>query len=113
MMVNNIEIHKTIISMKARLGDLNPKNSIDQKILSRSWKKKIFNDNSISFDCCESFDSICFCHILKRAIPININRSVQTGPKTKFGGERCGFVRVAYQVEILGVVNIEPISPAS
>ncbi len=102
-----------MISMRAKPGDLKPKNNIDQKMFSRSWKKKIFRDNSISFDCRESFESICFCHILNNEIPININKSVQTGPKTKFGGERYGLVRVAYQVEILGVVNIEPMSPAS
>lgn len=38
---------------------------------------------------------------------------VQTGPKTHDGGLRAGFVMSAYQPSIDGIVNIEPIIPAS
>jgi hypothetical protein len=40
-------------------------------------------------------------------------RVIQTGPKSQLGGLNEGLLRVAYQVEIAGVVNIEPIIPAS
>jgi len=44
--------------------------------------------------------------------PINKNRIVQTGANIELGGVKDGFVRVAYQIGIDGVVKIEPINPA-
>ena len=35
------------------------------------------------------------------------------GPKTELGGVKEGFLRLAYQVPIAGVVNIVPTSPAA
>jgi hypothetical protein len=47
-----------------------------------------------------------------KEIAINTYNAVQTGPKTQFGGAKLGFVRVAYQVEIAGIVKNEPTAAA-
>jgi hypothetical protein len=46
-------------------------------------------------------------------IPIRIYSAVQTGKNTQFGGVKNGFWSPAYHVVIAGVVNNEPIMPAS
>lgn len=46
------------------------------------------------------------------AIPINKNRIVQTGANTQLGGAMLGFLIVAYQVSMFGLVKIDPINPA-
>lgn len=46
-------------------------------------------------------------------MPINKNKTVQTGAKTQFGGLKNGFLRKKYQLLIAGVVKIEPKIPAS
>jgi hypothetical protein len=46
-------------------------------------------------------------------MPIRTKRVVQTGAKIQSGGLNDGFVRVAYQVGIEGLVKIEPIKPAN
>jgi hypothetical protein len=38
--------------------------------------------------------------------------AVHTGKNTQFGGAMYGFIKVAYQVEISGVVKKEPRAPA-
>jgi hypothetical protein len=43
---------------------------------------------------------------------MSVYRVVQTGPKTKLGGAKNGFVRVAYHVGIEEKENIEPRIPA-
>jgi hypothetical protein len=45
-------------------------------------------------------------------IPISVNKNIQTGAKTQFGGLKNGFWRVAYHPVIEGEVNIDPINPA-
>ena len=47
------------------------------------------------------------------AMPISANSVVQTGPNTHAGGLRAGFTIPAYQPAMDGVVNTEPIIPAS
>jgi hypothetical protein len=46
-------------------------------------------------------------------IPININKVVQTGAKTQFGGLKNGLFRVEYHVWIEEDVKIEPTAPAN
>lgn len=45
------------------------------------------------------------------AIPISVNKVIQTGPKTQFGGVNEGLFIESYHVPIDGVVKIEPIEP--
>ena len=47
-----------------------------------------------------------------KEIPIRVNKKIQTGAKTQFGGLKNGFWRVAYHPGIEGEVNIDPITPA-
>jgi len=54
-----------------------------------------------------------FAHTRYKEIPINKNKTVQTGAKTQFGGLKKGFSRKKYQLLIAGVVKIEPKTPAS
>ena len=54
-----------------------------------------------------------FCNIKNRAMPINRNRIVQTGPKIRPGGLKAGFLIVKYHVLTELTVNIEPMIPAS
>jgi len=54
-----------------------------------------------------------FAHTRYKEIPINKNKTVQTGAKTQFGGLKKGFSRKKYQLLIAGVMKIEPKTPAS
>jgi len=46
-------------------------------------------------------------------IPISMNKNVQTGPKTQFGGLNGGLIKELYHVDIDGVVNKETRKPAN
>jgi hypothetical protein len=50
---------------------------------------------------------------MKSEIPIRVNKVTQTGAKTQLGGLKGGLFNEAYQVEIAGVVKIDPTTPAS
>jgi len=52
-------------------------------------------------------------HTMKNDIPIKKYSVVHTGAKTQFGGAKAGFLRLAYQLFIAGVVKREPIIPAA
>lgn len=52
-------------------------------------------------------------HTRKKAIPIKKNRVLQTGANKPFGGKNSGLTNPAYHVGIDGVVNNEPMNPAS
>jgi len=103
MIVKNITNHKIIISIRLKKGDLRPKKRADQSMLSASCiEKKV---SAFLFDLA--------IHAKYNAIPINKKRVVQTGAKIQLGGAMLGFCNPAYHVGIEGVVNIEPINPAS
>lgn len=106
-MVSKIKIQSTIIPIKAPPGFCNPKNNTDQNIFNTSWiENKTIPD----------FTFLIFKPLFQtknKATPIKKNNSVQTGAKIKDGGTQLGFIIFAYQIGILGVVNIDPISPAT
>jgi len=106
-MVNRIANHRIMISMKANNGDLSPKNRIDHKMFNMSWAAKRERPTFaiLSF--------MPFFHTRKRDIPISKNKVIQTGENNQLGGVKDGFIRVAYQVGIAGVVNREPMNPAN
>jgi hypothetical protein len=104
-MVNKIKIQRIIISTNAAPGFCNPKNNIDQIILSKSWTKNIV------IPVFTFFILKPFFHTRKKANPIKKKSNVQTGANTEDGGTQLGFTISAYQVGILGIVKIEPISP--
>jgi len=106
-MVNKMAAHRTIISKKAKSGDLRPKNRMDQRTFNTSWiAKKI-----------KAFFTFCslklFSHRRQREIPISTNKVIQTGENSQFGGLKDGFSSEAYQVGMEGVVNREPRKPAN
>lgn len=96
-----------MISIKAQKGECKPKKIIDQKVFKTNCIKKILNATLTSLF------SKPFFQIRKADIPISTKSVVQTGPKTHEGGLRAGFIIAEYQPSIDGVVNIEPIIPAS
>jgi len=106
-MVNRIANHRIIISINASNGDLSPKNRIDHKMFNMSWtaKRERAAFAILSF--------MAFFHTRKRDIPISKNNVIQTGENNQLGGVKNGFLRVAYQVGIAGVVNREPMNPAN
>src|SRR5680860_1694243 len=79
----------------------------DQRAFRVNWLKKIFKA-SITL----GLSVPCF-QIKKAAIPMSINKLVQTGAKTQLGGLSAGLDKVAYQVGIAAVVKMEPIPPAA
>lgn len=105
--VNNIKIQRMEISISPARGDLSPKNAADQSTLRINWTPNI-ERAILTFPL-----SGPFCHTRKTEIPINIKSVVHTGKNTQLGGANEGFMRVAYQVGIAGVVKTEPITPAS
>ena len=46
-------------------------------------------------------------------MPMSANNVVQTGPNTHTGGLSGGLTRLSYQPSMDGIVNIEPMIPAS
>jgi len=106
MIVINIKIQRTTITIAPPSGDFRPKNTIDHKTLKASWTKKII----IAFLAFAFADNLF--QTRKRAIPINKNNIVQTGAKIQFGGLKDGLLIVLYHVAIEGEVKIEPKSPA-
>jgi hypothetical protein len=88
-------------------GDCMPKKANDQMALTASWAE------NMATPCRTALFSSPFCSIRYREIPIRIYSAVQTGPNTQFGGVKNGFSSRAYHVVIAGVVNNEPIMPAS
>jgi hypothetical protein len=96
-----------MISMNAQRGECRPKKMIDQRVFKTSCPKKIPSASLTPF----AFKP--FFQIRKADMPMSTKSVVQTGPNTHDGGLRAGFVSTAYQLSIDGVVNIEPIIPAS
>lgn len=101
MIVASIRIQRATITIKPSNGDFRPKNIIDQRILKKSWIKKIFSP------------FLSFFHTRNMAIPINKNKAVQTGANSQFGGLKDGLIKVGYQVLTAGAVKIEPTIPAN
>ena len=54
-----------------------------------------------------------FSQAINKAIAIKMNKAVQTGAKTQFGGAKLGRINPAYQESMLGVVKNAPIKPAN
>lgn len=48
-----------------------------------------------------------------KEIPIKRKRIVQTGPNTTLGGLKTGLFKVLYQLDIAGIVMMEPINPTN
>ncbi len=101
IIVISIRIQRTTITIKPSNGDFRPKNIIDQRILKKSWTKKIFSPFLSLF------------HTRNMAIAINKNKTVQTGANSQLGGLKDGLIKVGYQVLTAGAVKIDPISPAN
>jgi len=95
-----------MISINPAKGDLWAKNKKDQRILSSSCAPKmvkaILTDGWFR----------PFRQTRNNDTPIRINKAVQTGPNSQFGGLKLGFFSDAYQVGIWGLVKIEPMNPA-
>jgi hypothetical protein len=105
-MVNSIATQRILIMINPNNGDLYPKNAADHDILSISWTIKMMN-------------AILTCvlprplrQMRNNAIPMSANNAIQTGAKSQLGGVNDGFLMVAYQVGIEGVVKNEPSIPA-
>ena len=99
--------HITVISIRPRSGDFNPKKRKDQKAFSESWMPNTVIDFLTLLFSTPVFQT------MKSEIPIKRYSVVHTGAKTEFGGVKAGFLRLAYQLFIAGVVNREPIMPAT
>ena len=52
------------------------------------------------------------CHTIDADTAISRYRVIQAGANNQLGGVKSGLFKVAYQVGIAGVVNIEPTRPA-
>jgi len=104
-MVEKIASHNRSISKNAATGFRKPKNIIDQRIFSPSCVKKIM---SASFFCLP-----LLFQMIASERPIKRYKTVHTGPKIAFGGEKNGLVSDAYQVGIAESVKIVPNIPAS
>jgi len=105
--VTSMKIQRMQISISPARGDLSPKNAADHITLRINWTPKI----EIAILIC-TFSSP-FCHTRNNEIPIIIKSAVHTGKNNQLGGANEGFMRVAYQVGIAGVVKTEPRTPAS
>ena len=107
IIVARMASQRKIISTNAAPGLCKPKKMIDQNVLSTSWPinmpRAIFT----------SLRSSPLFQTKNAAIPMSAKSVVQTGPNTHAGGLNAGRARVAYQVEIEGVVNTEPMMPAT
>jgi hypothetical protein len=105
--VATMRARSTRIMISPFRGDCMPKKTTDQRALTASWAEKT------ATPCRTARFSSPFCTTRYREIPIRIYSAVQTGPNTQFGGVKNGFWSPAYHVVIAGVVNNEPITPAS
>lgn len=106
-MVNSIANQRATITIKPNRGDLNPKKAIDQSILNKSWTQKMTKailtpGKSKPLRQTKNADS-----------PIIMNSVIQTGENSQLGGVKDGFLKVAYQMGMEGVVKIEPMIPAN
>ena len=106
LMVAAIAIHKKTITISPASGDWNPKNAIDQKVLSINWIPKIAS-------------AILTCglskprrHTRNNEMPINVYNVNQTGAKSQLGGVKKGLLSVTYQVWIDALVETAPIRAA-
>ncbi len=91
--------HKTMMSIIANPGFFSPKNIIDQTAFKISWIQK-------------TVGTFFFLQTKYKDIPIKIYKTVQTGAKIQFGGEKIGLFKVEYQVGIEEVVKNDPKIPA-
>lgn len=91
MIVIRIKPQSIRISIKPSKGERRPKNRIDQIKFKKSCKAKSLR----AFFTFSFFTP--FCHTRKADNPISIYSIVQTGPKTKLGGENGGLFKVLYQ----------------
>lgn len=98
-MVNMISIHNATMLTSPRIGDLNPKNDMDQRKLSASCAPKKYTAVFTFF----FFRSNC--HMRKNDTPIIKYNRVQTGPKIQLGGEKGGLMRYAYHPPMAAMVN--------
>lgn len=99
-------IQSTEITTSPARGDLKPKKTTDHKALRISWTANTVR----AILTCRLFNPLR--HTRKADIPMRKNRVIHTGPINQPGGVKDGFLRVAYQVGIDGVVKTEPITPA-
>ncbi len=95
------------ITISPANGLSQPKNAIDQNVFAISCIAKIDIAGFMFLPLSP------FVQMIYNAIPINVNRVVQTGPNTQLGGFSADFSMVLYQVGIFAEVNIEPIAPAA
>lgn len=106
IIVARINIHKTMISPKANQKLPMPKKKTDHKMFNTIWAENILRAQRtllLIFD-----DQTRY-----RAIPIRINKVVQTGPNSQDGGFHEGLLITRYQVLTAGPVNREPSTPAN
>ena len=107
MIVARMASQRNIISTNAPHGECRPKKIIDQSVFKMSWPMNM--PRAIL----TSLRSRPFFQIRNAEIPIRANSVVQTGPNTHAGGLRAGLTIPAYQPTMEGVVNTEPMMPAS
>ena len=106
IIVYSIANQRTIISINASIGFSIPKKIIDQRV----FKTSCIENTTRAFFLMSFFSDN---HIMDTAIPMRINRVVQTGANIQLGGLNDGFTMPVYQPLIAGVVKIDPIIPAS
>jgi len=99
--------HKIEITTSPNIGDCIPKKMNDHSTFITSCTK-----NTISATL-TPLSADPFLQTRKADTPIRIYSAVQTGANSQFGGEKLGLARVAYQVGMALLVNMEPIAPAA
>ncbi len=104
--VTMMEAIKNNISMNPSSGDFSAKKQNDHKTFSDNCTKNQFiaRDSRLP-------KGVLFQTKYKE-MPINTNKSVQTGPKTQLGGLNDGLTNVPYQLFKPMAVNSVPNKPA-
>lgn len=105
--VRTIDTQSILIQISPAIGERAPKKRNDQRTLNINWIQ-----NHVRAYVTDFFVNP-FCHMRNAAMPIRANSNVHTGPKIQFGGLSGGFMRLRYQVGILGIVATDPMEPRS
>ncbi len=101
-----IASHNVMMLTTAQPGCCIPKNTMDHVVLSTSCVTKTMTAT-------DTFRALRFSHTSQTHTPIIRYNTVHTGPKTQLGGVQLGLLRPAYQAEICGVVNADPMAAAA
>ena len=106
LIVQSIASHKNTTTTNPPQTDRQPKNAIDQRLLSVNCKRNIlkalFTPGVLS----------PFRQTKNAAIPISVNKLTHTGAKTQFGGLKVGLLINVYHSIIERRVKNDPIMPA-